>query len=67
MDNKKKKFIEDDSKVSIATGTALGAIGTAEVVALGVVCPACFIGAAGLIGYGVYNKIKEKKAASKQS
>lgn len=51
----------DGGTVSIAGGTALGALAVGELALLGVACPICIIGAPALLGYGAYSKIRKKR------
>ena len=43
----------------ITVGVGLGALGAAEIAILGLTCPACFIGSAGMIGIGSVGKLKK--------
>ncbi len=60
-DKKSAKDKDREANTCIGLGVGVGALGAAGAVISGVVCPVCYVVVPGLIGAGVFGKVKAKK------
>ncbi len=61
---KKKTGGLSNSNTMFFAGAGVGAYGTTLAVTAGYVCPMCVVAAPALIGWGLYERTQEKKAAA---